>query len=163
MFCPAKFPSVQGLKIYDHDFEQTRELTFALSRPQDVDKLENSRRVFAERLGAGKHGARACLAGSPMPLRKGIRDLQCDRGPVASQPEPSAFDEAMSNPATGESSRSPSSLARADRSGLAAAAVRKSFRSIRSMIAPALNFAQSTADRTRTTAHLTDRTMRIFL
>src|SRR6476659_9211909 len=27
---PGKFPSVQGLKIYDHDFEQTRELTFAL-------------------------------------------------------------------------------------------------------------------------------------
>ncbi|PYL16678.1 MAG: hypothetical protein DMF46_02265, partial [Verrucomicrobia bacterium] len=27
---PAKFTSIAGLKIYDRDFEQTRELTFAL-------------------------------------------------------------------------------------------------------------------------------------
>src|SRR4026208_2449672 len=48
---PGKFSSVQGLKIYDHDFEQTRELTFALvSDPQDVDKLEEFAPVFAERL-----------------------------------------------------------------------------------------------------------------
>ncbi|HEU4771628.1 MAG TPA: hypothetical protein VFS68_05675, partial [Candidatus Udaeobacter sp.] len=46
---PGKFASVQGLKIYDHDFEQTRELTFALvSDPQDVDKLEEFAPVFAE-------------------------------------------------------------------------------------------------------------------
>ena len=38
---PGKFASVQGLKTYDHDFEQTRELTFAVvSDPQDVDKLD---------------------------------------------------------------------------------------------------------------------------
>ena len=54
---PGKFPSVQGLKIYDHDFEQTRELTFALvSDPQDVDKLEEFAPVFAERL----HGQAWC-------------------------------------------------------------------------------------------------------
>jgi predicted RND superfamily exporter protein len=48
---PARFPSVQGLKIYDHDFEQTRELTFALvCDAQDVDKLEEFAAVFAERL-----------------------------------------------------------------------------------------------------------------
>ena len=28
---PGRFSSVQGLKIYDRDFEQTRELTFALA------------------------------------------------------------------------------------------------------------------------------------
>src|SRR5216110_455872 len=39
---PGRFSSVQGLKIYDHDFEQTRELTFALvCSPQDLDKLED--------------------------------------------------------------------------------------------------------------------------
>ena len=38
---PAKFESVQGLKVYNNDFAQTRELTFALScQPNDVDKLE---------------------------------------------------------------------------------------------------------------------------
>src|SRR3984893_2973561 len=38
---PKGFESVEGLKIYDRDFEQTRELTFALRcGPQDVDKLE---------------------------------------------------------------------------------------------------------------------------
>src|SRR6476469_9135097 len=48
---PGKFSSVQGLKIYDHDFEQTRELTFALvCDPQDVDKLEEFAPAFAERL-----------------------------------------------------------------------------------------------------------------
>ena len=38
---PGKFQSVQGLKVYNNDFAQTRELTFALScQPNDVDKLE---------------------------------------------------------------------------------------------------------------------------
>src|SRR5438034_548056 len=48
---PGKFSSVQGLKIYDRDFEQTRELTFALQcDPKDVDKLDEFAPVFAERL-----------------------------------------------------------------------------------------------------------------
>src|SRR6478609_5699594 len=48
---PGRFSSVQGLKIYDHDFEQTRQLTFALvCQPNDVDKLEDFAAVFAEHL-----------------------------------------------------------------------------------------------------------------
>src|SRR5437879_8849221 len=48
---PGRFSSVQGLKIYDHDFEQTRELTFALvCSPQDLDKLDDLAPLFAERL-----------------------------------------------------------------------------------------------------------------
>ena len=48
---PGKFESVQGLKIYNRDFEQTRELTFALvCQPQDVDKLEEFAPTFAEHL-----------------------------------------------------------------------------------------------------------------
>jgi len=36
---PSSFRSVQGLKIYDREFEQTRELTFALlCDPNDVEK-----------------------------------------------------------------------------------------------------------------------------
>src|SRR5436305_14223925 len=61
---PAKFSSVQGLKMYDHDFEQTRELTFVLvSAPQDVDKLEEFAAVFAVRLRGQPWRARV-LAGS---------------------------------------------------------------------------------------------------
>src|SRR5438093_13676223 len=48
---PGSFSSVQGLKIYDRDFEQTRELTFALlCDPQDVDKLADFAQAFAEKL-----------------------------------------------------------------------------------------------------------------
>src|SRR5919204_834887 len=48
---PGKFSSVQGMRIYDHNFEQNRELTFALvCQPADVDKLEEFGPVFAEKL-----------------------------------------------------------------------------------------------------------------
>src|SRR5207249_9765375 len=41
---PGRFSSVQGLKIYDHDFEQTRELTFALRcTPNDVEDRKSTR------------------------------------------------------------------------------------------------------------------------
>jgi len=93
---PGRFPSVQGLKMYDHDFEQTRELTFALvSDPQDVDKLEEFAPLFAERLRQQSWCARL-LAGSPMTTPEGIRDLQSIAVPLLLNLEPSAFDEAMS-------------------------------------------------------------------
>src|SRR5215471_13648703 len=73
---PGRFPSVQGLKIYDHDFEQTRELTFALvCDSQDVDKLEEFAPVFVERLREQTWCTRV-LAGSPTTTADGIRDLQ---------------------------------------------------------------------------------------
>src|SRR5262252_5743184 len=68
---PGKFSSVQGLKIYDHDFEQTRELTFALvCNPEDVDKLEEFAPVFAERLREQVWTERV-LMGSPMATPEG--------------------------------------------------------------------------------------------
>ncbi len=73
---PGSFPSVQGLKIYDRDFEQTRQLTFALlCNPKDVDKLEEFAPLFAERLRQQPWCSRL-LAGSPMSTADGIRDLQ---------------------------------------------------------------------------------------
>src|SRR5262252_1820295 len=93
---PGRFSSVQGLKIYDHDFEQTRELTFALvCDPQDVEKLEEFAPVFAERLRQQAWCARV-LAGSPMTTAEGIRDLQSIAVPLLLNLEPNAFDEAMS-------------------------------------------------------------------
>src|SRR5215471_1804818 len=92
---PAKFSSVQGLKIYDRDFEQTRELTFALqSGPKDVDKLEEFAPVFAERLRQQPWCTRV-LAGSPMSTPDGIRDLQSIAVPLLLNLEPNSFREAV--------------------------------------------------------------------
>ena len=92
---PGRFSSVQGLKIYDHDFEQTRQLTFALvCQPNDVDKLEDFAAVFAEHLRQQPWCARA-LAGSPMATPEGIRDLQSIAMPLLLNLEPRVFDETM--------------------------------------------------------------------
>ena len=121
---PARFSSVQGLKIYDHDFEQTRELTFALvSDPQDVEKLEEFAPVFAERLHQQPWCARV-LAGSPMATPEGIRDLQSIAVPLLLNLEPSAFDEAMSILQPDKIRERLHHLRLADRSGFAASAVR---------------------------------------
>jgi predicted RND superfamily exporter protein len=93
---PDRFPSVRGLKIYDRDFEQTRELTFALlCNPNDVDKLEDFAPVFAERLRQQPWCTRV-LAGSPMATPHGIRDLQSMAVPLLLNLEPHIFDETMS-------------------------------------------------------------------
>ncbi len=93
---PGRFSSVQGLKIYDHDFEQTRELTFALvCDPQDIDKLDEFAPMFAERL-RRQLWAERVLAGSPMATPEGVRDLQTIAVPLLLNLEPSAFDQAIS-------------------------------------------------------------------
>src|SRR5438552_10134156 len=93
---PGSFSSVQGLKSYDRDFEQTRELTFALlCNPNDVDKLDEFAPVFAERLRQQPWCARV-LAGSPMATPEGIRDLQAIAVPLLLNLEPHVFDETMS-------------------------------------------------------------------
>src|SRR6058998_2698608 len=92
---PGRYSSVQGLKIYDHDFEQTRELTFALvCNPNDVEKLEDFAPVFAERLRQQPWCARV-LAGSPMATPEGIRDLQSIAVPLLLNLEPRVFNETM--------------------------------------------------------------------
>src|SRR5216117_2636208 len=93
---PGRFSSVRGLKIYDRDFEQTRELTFALlCNPNDVDKMEEFAPVFAERLRQQPWCSRV-LAGSPMATPEGIRDLQAIAVPLLLNLEPHVFDETMS-------------------------------------------------------------------
>src|SRR6202030_1451491 len=93
---PTGFSSVQGLKIYDRDFEQTRELTFALlCQPQDVDKLEEFAPGFAERLRQQPWCERV-LAGSPMETPDGIRDLQSIAVPLLLNLEPATFEQTMS-------------------------------------------------------------------
>src|SRR6202162_166343 len=93
---PKGFQSVEGLKIFDRDFEQTRELTFALRcQPQDVDKLEEFAPVFVENLRKQPWCERV-LAGSPMETPEGIRDLQSIAVPLLLNLEPAAFEQTMS-------------------------------------------------------------------
>ena len=93
---PKGFESVEGLKIYDRDFEQTRELTFALRcQPQDVDKLEEFAPTFAENLRKQPWCERV-LAGSPMETPDGIRDLQSIAVPLLLNLEPATFEQTMS-------------------------------------------------------------------
>jgi predicted exporter len=93
---PASFRSVEGLKIYDREFEQTRELTFALlCGPADVDKLEAFAPVFAEKLRQQPWCTRV-LAGSPMATPDGVRDLQSIAVPLFLNLAPGAFNETMS-------------------------------------------------------------------
>jgi len=160
---PGKFPSVQGLKIYDHDFEQTRELTFALvCDPEDVDKLEEFAPVFAERLRGQAWSARV-LAGSPMTTPDGIRDLQSIAVPLLLNLEPSAFDEAMSILQPDKIRERLHRLRQQIEAGSPRPQFELSFDPL-GLIAPALKpFAQSTAIEQEQPLTSPDRTMRIFL
>jgi uncharacterized protein len=92
---PSNFESVEGLKIYNSDFAQTRELTFALvSQPDDVDKLEEFAPRFADSL-RKQPWCRRVLADSPMEIPEGIRDLQGIALPLLLNLEPAAFDETI--------------------------------------------------------------------
>jgi predicted RND superfamily exporter protein len=92
---PGKFTSVQGLKVYNRDFEQTRELTFALvCQPEDVDKLDEYAPTFAKIL---RHQAwcERILAGSPMETNEGVHDLQGMALPLLLNLDPPDFTHAL--------------------------------------------------------------------
>ncbi len=92
---PGKFESVQGLKVYNRDFAQTRELTFALvSQPNDVDRLEEFAPIFAERLRQQPWNTRV-LSGSPIETPEAIHDLQGLAVPLLLNLEPRAFEETV--------------------------------------------------------------------
>jgi predicted RND superfamily exporter protein len=160
---PGKFSSVQGLKIYDRDFEQTRELTFALlCNPNDVDKLDDFAPVFAERLRQQPWCERV-LAGSPMATPEGIRDLQSMAVPLLLNLEPRAFDETIS---ILQPERIRDRLHRL-RQQIEAGSPRPEFElsfDPLGLIAPALKpFAESTIIEQEQPLTSPDRTMRIFL
>lgn len=92
---PGKFASVQGLKVYNGDFAQTRELTFALvCQPNDVGALEEFAPTFAERLRAQSWSTRV-LGGSPMESPDAIHDLQGIAIPLLLNLDPQAFAETL--------------------------------------------------------------------
>ena len=93
---PRGFDSVEGLKVYNSEFAQTRELTFALlCQPEDVDKLEEFAPKFVEKLRAQPWCVRV-LAGSPMETPDGVHDLQRIALPLLLNLEPEDFDRAIS-------------------------------------------------------------------
>jgi predicted RND superfamily exporter protein len=92
---PGKFSSVQGLKIYNRDFEQTRELTFALlCQPEDTDKLEEFAPTFVDILRQQPWCERV-LSGSPMETPDGVRDLQTMALPLLLNLEPATFNHTL--------------------------------------------------------------------
>jgi uncharacterized protein len=92
---PSGFESVEGLKVYNRDFAQVRELTFALvCQPADVDKLEEFAPQFAQRLGEQPWCTRV-LSGAPIETPEGIRDLQSIAVPLLLNLEPAAFAETL--------------------------------------------------------------------
>src|SRR5213080_477311 len=160
---PGRFPSVQGLKIYDRDFEQTRQLTFALlCNPKDVDKLEEFAPVFAERLRQQPWCSRL-LAGSPMSTADGIRDLQSIAVPLLLNLEPRAFDETMSILQPDKIRDRLHRLRQEIEAGSPRPEFELSFDPL-GLIAPALKpFAESTIIEQEQPLTSTDRTMRVFL
>ena len=160
---PGKFSSVQGLKIYDRDFEQTRELTFALlCAPNDVDKLEEFAPVFAERLRQQPWCTRV-LAGSPMSTPDGIHDLQSIAVPLLLNLEPNAFRETMSVLQPEKIRDRLHRLRQQIEAGSPRPEFELSFDPL-GLIAPALKpFAESTIIEQEQPLTSPDRTMRVFL
>lgn len=92
---PSGFQSVEGLKIYNRDFSQVRELTFALvAKPEDADLLEEFAPQFADALRA-QPWCKRVLAGSPLETPDGISDLQSIAVPLLLNLEPAALQEAL--------------------------------------------------------------------
>src|SRR5881275_2809878 len=160
---PGKFSSVQGLKIYDRDFEQTRELTFALQcEPNDVDKLDEFAPVFAERLRQQPWCTRV-LAGSPMSTPDGIRDLQSIAVPLLLNLEPRVFNETMLILQPEKIRDRLHRLREQIEAGSPRPEFELSFDPL-GLIAPALKpFAESTIIEQEQPLTSADRTMRIFL
>src|SRR6266481_930147 len=160
---PAKFSSIAGLKIYDRDFEQTRELTFALlCDPADVDKLEEFAPVFTEKLHQQPWCARV-LAGSPMATPDGIRDLQSIAVPLLLNLEPNAFRETISVLQPEKIRDRLHRLREQIEAGSPRPEFELSFDPL-GLIAPALKpFAESTIIEQEQPLTSPDRTMRVFL
>jgi predicted RND superfamily exporter protein len=160
---PASFRSVEGLKIYDREFEQTRELTFALlCRPDDVEKLEEFAPVFAEKLRQQSWCTRV-LAGSPMQTADGIRDLQSIAVPLLLNLEPGVFDETMSVLQPEKIRERLRRLRQQIEAGSPRPEFELAFDPL-GLIAPALKpFAESTGIEEDQLLASPDRTMRVFL
>ncbi|HWN23764.1 MAG TPA: MMPL family transporter, partial [Candidatus Sulfotelmatobacter sp.] len=160
---PASFRSIAGLKIYDREFEQTRQLTFALvCAPDDIEKLEEFAPVFADKLRQQPWCTRV-LAGSPMQTPDGIRDLQSIAVPLLLNLEPDVFNETMSILQPQKIRDRLHRLHQQIEAGSPRPELELAFDPL-GLIAPALKpFAESTAIEEDQPLASSDRTMRVFL
>jgi predicted RND superfamily exporter protein len=160
---PARFESIQGLKIYDREFEQTRELTFALlCRHEDVDKLEEFAPIFAENLRKQRWAERV-LAGSPMETPDGVRDLQSIAVPLLLNLEPAQFEQTMSILQSQKMRERLHRLHQEIEAGSPRPEFELNFDPL-GVVAPALKpFAESNAIEEEQPLTSPDRTMRVFL
>jgi predicted RND superfamily exporter protein len=160
---PGKFSSLQGLKIYDRAFEQTRQLTFALHcQPDDADKLEEFAPIFAEHL-LKQPWCERVLAGSPMQTPDGIRDLQSIAVPLLLNLEPAAFEETISKLLPEKLRDRLHRLREQIEAGSPRAQFELEFDPL-GLIGPALKpFAESNQIEEEQALASSDRTMRIFL
>lgn len=160
---PRGFSTVEGLKTYNRDFEQTRELTFALRcQPGDVDALDEFAASFAARLRQQPWCERV-LAGSPMETAEGVRDLQGMAVPLLLNLEPAAFDDTI---AILQPARIRARLQRLH-GELEAGSLRPQFElelDPLGVVGPALKpFAENNAIEEEQPLTSSDRTMRVFL
>src|SRR5438445_4408313 len=160
---PASFRSVAGLKIYDREFEQTRQLTFALvCAPDEVENLEEFPPLFADKLRQQSWCTRV-LAGSPMQTSDGIRDLQSIAVPLLLNLEPGVFNETMSILQPQKIRDRLNRLHQQIEAGSPGPEFELAFDPL-GLIAPALKpFAESTAIEEDQPLASADRTMRVFL
>lgn len=160
---PRGFQSVGGLKIYDRDFEQTRELTFALRcQPEDVDKLEEFAPTFAANLRKQSWCERV-LAGSPMETPDGVHDLQAMAVPLLLNLEPAAFEQTISILRPEKIRERLQRLHQEIEAGSPRPQVELEFDPL-GIIAPALKpFAEANALEQEQPLTSPDRTMRVFL
>ena len=159
---PRGFDSVEGLKIYNSEFAQTRELTFALlCQSEDVDKLEEFAPKFAEKLRAQPWCVRV-LAGSPMETPDGVRDLQRIALPLLLNLEPEDFDRAISLLQPQKIQERLAAIAPGNRKRLAAAEIEFTLDPL-GLITPSLKpFAGNAAMETDQPLTSPDSTMRVF-
>src|SRR4051812_5999940 len=160
---PSNFLTVEGLKTYNRDFEQTRELTFALQcQPTDVDQLEEFAAKFAEELRKQPWAVRV-LSGSPMETPDGLHDLQNMAAPLLLNLEPRTFENTI---LILQPDRIRERLSRL-REQIEAGSPRPQFElefDPLGVLAPALRpFAESSAIQEEQPLTSPDRTMRLFL
>jgi predicted RND superfamily exporter protein len=160
---PSGFESVEGLKIYNRDFAQVRELTFALvCQADDVDRLEEFAPQFAQRLHE-QRWAKRVLAGAPMETPDGMRDLQAIALPLVLNLEPQAFDDAIATLQPEKMRQRLHRLREEIEAGSPRAQMELGFDPL-GIIAPALKpFSSNAAMEEDQPLTSPDRTMRVFL
>ena len=89
---PGGFESVQTLKLYNENFTDSRQLTFALYDPDHVTDLDGFRDHFAEEIKKEPWALRV-MARSPMDSANGLQELKAIALPLLMNIEPKEFSE----------------------------------------------------------------------